>query len=194
MNERENLMENNKADFQILGQKIIFPMNVWASVTIAIIAILVGAIVYMVTTPEVIRAIQDFTFGNYDKHGVLQNKKEQKILGFWTPSRETRMAEDLRDLPDSKVPKRYFVDEKETQIIEFGKQLKKLGAQGYTRYKVFGEGTTDLKQGWFWQVTVDVDNEKFTRKNFLRFYSEFWGREKNIYLEEQYISRTLRIR
>jgi len=67
------------------------------------------------------------------------------------------------------------------QLVEFGKKLKTvLGATGYRRHEVVGQGRVKFKRGWWWVVTVP-SSVKPGQVGAL--YRDFFKPKKEIYLE-----------
>lgn len=134
-----------------------------------------------------------------------QEKGDQVIYQFWTPSHETKYSDDVIDeyfsgnvdnVPDSychvagedRIPKYYWVDDGDGQVKVFAETLKRLGAQGLHYSPVSGLGTTGWKDGYFWEVTFDKG--VMSRESLVIFYSNYWGRKKKIYMREATVKST----
>ena len=149
-----------------------------------------------------------------DKKISTSQEKDQIIYSFWTPSPDTKKNKalvkeyfggDENNIPssydeiladnagkkDKKIfPKKYWVDDDETQVKQFANMLKTMGAQGLHYTLVTGIGTTGLKKGYFWEVTVDKGIIPI--ETLILLYSNFWERESNIYLRKEITKSTYR--
>lgn len=139
------------------------------------------------------------TVGLYSGNGSVQGSNYVMIYKFWTPSRYTKydfietndlnLTEELAKLPKltkkqvDSVPQYYTVDDAEKKIAEFGKKLEGKGLGHFDYYSSTGKGTTGLKRGYTWEVTVRQDH-LVSRDEFIQLYSDFWGRKENIWLEQ----------
>lgn len=181
--------ENN--NLEILGQK--FPTNVWTVAMIFVVGFTIlgfhGLSLYYSAHGG---AVTDFRGGPYvyqvNSKGVTGSAR-QRLLIFWTPSKYTK--EDITNAGEPMEPW-YDVDDKEEKILDFANKLTALKAQGFNRLEVWGKGTTSPKRGYLWRVTANVDNDNFDRETFAKFYASFWGRTKDIYLEEYDFSQLTR--
>lgn len=174
-------MEANET-IELLNQKI--PTNKWTlGIIIAAGLTIIGF--HWLSLEYSARGVQTEMHGGPYLYQINNNKKvstpvRQKLLIFWTPNKLTKL-----DIPkNEKLEPWYEVDDNEKKIKEFQEKLVNRGAKGYNRIDIYGKGTTQPKRGYLWRVTTDADNEKLSRENFVKFYSEFWGRTKDIYIEE----------
>ncbi len=168
---------------ELLGQKI--PVTGWTAVISLIVALtIVGGIVgpNLIAGKNVEVDAGTFTYKVTD--GVVISTSKERLLIFWTPSQYTRAdteanKEEVKpyyDASDSSGP--------EGKVEKFAKLLMDMGARGYNRFEVYGQGTSNPKRGYLWRLTSDAKDQRFDRENFVRTYSKFWQRTENIYVEE----------
>lgn len=187
-------MAEQAADLEIMGQKLKFPVNGWFAL-VASILVLGISIPYTIGTyknPDLInKSIAIIKGATYDSEGRSTEPTKATIFEFWTPDKET-----IRDLEQSqsqtgltKEQRQWYSTDDET-LKKFAKALRAQGVQGYTRQLGWGEGTTGLKRGWTWRVTVPTSTG-FTRNELLTLYKQYFLRDKGIYIEEIRLGETL---
>ena len=117
----------------------------------------------------------------FDPDGTLSNSKANRYIQFWTPSAATQQF--------LKTSNGGFVPEDQKWQIVSDEKAKKFGdyimdyqlVQGFRRYEVYGKGRSTYKKGWWWAARIEFD---FDLSEFARSYSDFWGSNKTLYVEE----------
>lgn len=141
---------------------------------------------------------------NYTSKGVYSYKEEKKqfekepgfkqvVIEFWTPNYETKFhVSTMNGLSDTLMKqnyKRYYIkDSLETENNIFIDEIRdEFSISGFSRYKVWGSGSKGMKPGWLWIVNINNDENTYSRDTFLQLYSDFWDRNRGIYLVETYL-------
>jgi hypothetical protein len=171
----------------LLGQVI--PLNAWTAIIVALVCATVLLALWLSLRSGVQLQIQSGTF-LYSLDGEkVRRGTEQRLLVFWTPSKQTKLDVERNQ---EKVQPYYDVGDDEGRIKRFADELVRRGALGYNRFEVTGRGTTPEKRGYLWRVTANAWNPAFTGDAFVKFYSQYWDRKENIYLEEYDFSEATR--
>ena len=164
---------NNR--LELFGQKIPFPNNKWAALSVAIVAISLCVIAYIVIqSPTALETIQVLRTGQLLQGGKVESTGKNQLIQFWTPSAKTKNAnvEDIE--PWEKL-------ESDDMAIAFGNILRSdQRISGFRRYEVYGTGLRGLKAGFWWVVTAKQD---YKLAEFKETYRTFWKNEKSIYIE-----------
>jgi len=66
-------------------------------------------------------------------------------------------------------------------VLQFGALLRtNANVLGYRRAEVWGHGSTVLKPGWWWTMTVTTN---YSVQNLLGTYRDFWKSSKAVFVE-----------
>lgn len=126
------------------------------------------------------------------------------IFHFWTPSMHTKRdivgKQDIEqhNINRSEVPHWYWASDiepgraLEQEVHEFLDLLRLRKPVGINISPVFGVGTSDLKRGYLWELTVSRLNP-ISRKELLGLYKKHWKRENEIWIQQN-TARTTRTR
>jgi len=113
---------------------------------------------------------------------VSTNGSETTILGetrqleFWTPSAETKDY-----LHNAAASQKWEVISNDDVVLQFGALLHtNHNVVGYRRVKVFGQGRTDFKTGWWWTVNVLTN---YSAADLARTYEDFWKSHQVLFVE-----------
>ncbi|MDQ7015606.1 MAG: hypothetical protein Q9N68_04425 [Gammaproteobacteria bacterium] len=165
----------NRIDLEIASQKLRIPATYQtALITFIIVAGIVTMELKMGTLSTGITNLSNTTAGLHDPDGTVTNEINATIYEFWTPGVNT--IYDIESLLHqekmaSSAKEKTYNEEKQhkkceklinnkkycttyTTLKKFGEALKNMGAQGYTRYHGWGEGSTGLKRGWTWRPAL----------------------------------------
>jgi hypothetical protein len=187
---------------EFFGQKMYWPKTAGACVAACVMTalafggvVLIFRIILVEAKTANIQSVGEQIKNNVGTHaatyagdGKSDGRIVQTIYRFWTPNKNTKF--DLT--PPGEVPEKtkikdcYWVDDNERQIADFRKILTSFDIVGLSYYEAWGEASTPLKRGYFWEITTEVDHP-ITRQDFLKIYSKFWKRDVGIYLEEYHL-------
>ena len=121
--------------------------------------------------------------------GMVIKDEVSQLLRIITPHEET-----LNDLDKKKYQltqeQRAMYKTTSKDLSDFADDLKRLGAQGYTRTEGWGSGTTPEKRQWVWNVTW-VKGKEVKIDQILQAYEKRFHRSSGIYIEEYYLGETL---
>jgi hypothetical protein len=101
-------------------------------------------------------------------------------LEFWTPSSRTK--EHLaRESGAIRERDKWEVLANEDPVQQFGILLRtNSNVLGYRRAEVWGHGSTVLKPGWWWTMTVTPN---YTVQNLMSAYRGFWKSTNTVFVE-----------
>ena len=184
------MSSNDSGSIDFLGVKL--PTNIWAWAIVSSIGAVVVAFHYFSLDFAKKGAATQIDGGAYSykvaESGSVMEVSRQKLIVFWTPNKYTK--QDLAS--GEKIEPWYDVDDKEEKIKAFENMLVDKGVKGFNRFEVYGKGTTGPKRGYLWRITTEANEENFKREKFVKLYSEFWKRKKDIYVEEYNFSQNTR--
>jgi len=101
-------------------------------------------------------------------------------LEFWTPSSRTKdhLAREGGSIRDRD---KWEVLASEEPVQQFGMLLRTNdNVRGYRRTEVWGHGSTVLKPGWWWAMTVTTN---YTVQNLISTYRGFWKSTNAVFVE-----------
>lgn len=185
--EHEHSKDDATPDIEIFGQRINYPRT-WQGVTVVlVIAILVIIITYIVlvqSRPENLRSLGLVT-GQLQIDSQQKNVEQRKWFRFefWTPSEKTAIGlQNFLDRhPEQTNNYKWQIHNKKTNdLIEknlsFGNRLMRDSTiDGYRRHPVIGDGSSGVKEGWWWVVGVEGEYSDNFFKWFAQTYKEHWG-------------------
>jgi hypothetical protein len=101
-------------------------------------------------------------------------------LEFWTPSSRTK--DHLgRESGGIRERDKWEVLASDEPVQQFGMLLRtNSNVLGYRRAEVWGHGSTVLKPGWWWTMTVTTN---YSVQTLLQTYRDFWKSSNAVYLE-----------
>ena len=192
------------------GYQLIIPINKWLfySIVAIVIAALGACLMALIivnrmidkpdNTAKVISSMlqtPQIQTGVYDVNKIESVKLDSSIrnieIEFWTPSKETKFdlvkSNKFKNITEEKNDTIYYVDDKETQINLFERELEKTysdGIRGWNRVLAVGKGNLPSKRGYLWSITFTA--AAYDKKKFLELYSNFWKRKNGIYMKETF--------
>ena len=178
----------------LLGQRLCIPANIWSFFIITSLFVAVYAILWLVLKhPRETQSFYHTIAGRFGQDTRPVEHEKSTIYSFWTPSEDTEASvEDYltklgpEDQAESeKINKRLrdgWYSTTNEKLALFGKKLMSWGAQGFSRWESWGEGTAGLKPGWTWEVTIP-DDQEFSRRDLQRLYADFFNRREGVYIE-----------
>lgn len=187
-NGQPDLQSYPRAEIEVMGQHFKVPMNACAFLSVLSLCLLIFGIFFL--TSEVIKKTEnpDKLLNSIIHHAAFfrsdgsQDKIKGRSYRFWTPAKETRTAVEGK-ISEEKLSW-YTLDNGDKTLEDFGSALtERLHVQGYTRTFGWGQGTSPLKPGWSWVVTINDANNEFTLQKFLSLYKEYFHRNRDIYIE-----------
>ena len=169
-------------DFELLGQKLNLPNSITKLIGLAfILGSLLAIVIFVVLNKYSVAKTGD---GWIFKGGVVSDKainlKKGFVIGFWTPSDNTKSGlskypKDTAEYNWQAHPEKYPGLTIDSVNIIFGKTIKDyFGFNGYRRYKVYGEGASGLKEGWWWNIGFEGDCNDAFLKEFKTEYIKHW--------------------
>jgi hypothetical protein len=169
-------------DFELLGQKFNLPSSGTKLAGLSIIlACILGILIFLISNKYSVAKTSD---GWIFKGGVVSDKminlKKGFVIGFWTPCDNTKygLSKDPKDTAEynwQARPEKYPGLTIDSVNIIFGKTIKNyFGFNGYRRYKVFGEGASGLKEGWWWNIGFEGNCDDEFLKEFKTEYIKYW--------------------
>ena len=174
-------MENNEPDFKILGQEFNYP-NTWqgaVAISVSAIALCIAlAIIYVWADNKGRQHVENIISQfRYNADGSFSSAANVGQIQFWTPSPNTYSDVKIEELPKNRSWQKKGA--KKAKVDQFIDQLGAFSS-GWRRNEVYGTGKTGPKLGYWWVVTI---NERFEMKEFVLFYSSFWGSNSTLYIE-----------
>ena len=101
-------------------------------------------------------------------------------LEFWTPSSRTK-DHLAREGGGIRERDKWEVLASEEPIQQFGMLLRtNSNVLGYRRAEVWGHGSTVLKPGWWWTMTVTTN---YSVQTLMQAYRDFWKSSNAVYVE-----------
>lgn len=101
-------------------------------------------------------------------------------LEFWTPSSRTK-DHLAREGGSIRERDKWEVLASDEPVLQFGMLLRtNSDVLGYRRAEVWGHGSTILKPGWWWTMTVKTN---YSAQTLLQTYRDFWKTSNAVYLE-----------
>jgi hypothetical protein len=190
---RVSVLEKSRKENQlvILSDTLRIPMN-WAFLVGLVIAAVFFACFIWLAPEKPRREIVAIFYHNKDSQRVEPDKTEaiSTIFTLYTPHAET--LNDLQKQSATLTPddvKHYTLNPPDA-LEQFGKELKKEGAQGYSRREVWGEGTQGLKREWEWTITCRADRP-ISLAQLISLYDAYFHRKDKIYIKEERVGPTL---
>lgn len=117
---------------------------------------------------------------------VIESNGDQTVLGetrqmeFWTPSAKTK---DFLHMDAGMVVtnEQWEALPSDDAVVQFGSALhSNKVVLGYRRVEVWGQGRTNYKPGWWWNVTVLTN---CSAGDMATLYHGFWKNQQPVYLE-----------
>jgi hypothetical protein len=102
-------------------------------------------------------------------------------LEFWTPSSRTKdhLAREGGGIRERDKWEAIASDE---PVRQFGVLLRtNSDVVGYRRAEVWGHGSTVLKPGWWWSMTVKTN---YSVQNLINAYRDFWKSSNAVFVEQ----------
>ena len=198
------LESKNVIVLHIIGQSLSIPTNLFS--TIMVLGVVIGITTawwFALINPEGARnVIQELNGVNIEAGRDMAGSKveEKVIVRLWTPAVETHKyivkhfegqspKTDAEKKLFQRMESKYYYVENDEILIQFGKRLRDdLGAEGFSRWKVFGAGSTSLKPGWMWDLTF-AGNSTINRQKIKGLYEEVFQKGSGIYIS---ISRPMK--
>lgn len=101
-------------------------------------------------------------------------------LEFWTPSSRTK-DHLARESGGIRERDKWEALASEEPVQQFGMLLRtNSNVLGYRRAEVWGHGSTVLKPGWWWTMTVTTN---YSVQTLLNTYRDFWKSSNAVYVE-----------
>jgi hypothetical protein len=178
----------------ILGNTLRIPMSWVFLIGLTIVLIFLAFFIWAGPEKRVSEILVTVFHYNPDSKQVGQDKEAiSAIYTLVTPHEKT-----LEDLQTANPPldppltpdeiKQYTLDP--NALVGFATELKKEGAQGYSRREVWGEGRRPLKRGWEWTITWRADRP-ISVNQLVALYEHYFHRKDGIYIEEKRVGPTL---
>ena len=154
----------------------------WATLRVAIVCATIAFIAWQFTrrsaapppprlwTPVVVSG----------KGHELVKQPATRRMEFWTPSARTK---DLlaRNGGTVRPQDKWEVLASDEPVDQFGSLLRtNANVKGYRRTEVWGHGSTQLKPGWWWTMTVATN---YTVQHLITAYRDFWKSSNSLFVE-----------
>ena len=189
----ETLEKTGANQLVILGETLRMPLNRWVALILVILFTGLFALLWLTLVKAAPGRVSEILFVVLQiKNGQAVQDKSPSISAIYTlttPHEKTLEDLDAKSVPLSPEQREYY-KLNDGALEAFGKQIKKEGAQGYTRREVWGEGTMPLKRGWEWTITWRSDHA-ITVERLAEIFAEHFRRTKDIYIEERRVGKTL---
>lgn len=171
-------------DLELLGQKFYLPNSKLKLIGFGMIllCILTPVMLLIIHRYELKKTADGWSVKRGEVTDEKVNLKKGFIIGFWTPSDNTKEGLHLT-AKDSAEYSWQIKPEKEREFghtfdslnILFGDEIKfRFRFKGYRRYKVLGEGDKSFKEGWWWNIGFEGNCDDQFLKEFKTEYIKFW--------------------
>jgi hypothetical protein len=200
-------MSDDKGGINVVGQKVTWPES-WPSMLTALSGCVAGVVIVAIvfiwadtnrfrTFARLIQA------GVYSTNGKPSSDDDvSAIYRFWTPSMATKrdVYHKGESVPQSEldinlISKKYWASDRkpgeslEIEDQQFLDRLLLLHPVGINIYPMIGTGTTGMKHGYVWELSVS-ENNPISRSQLLSLYKDQWDRDTDIWLEEYFVQST----
>ena len=156
--------------------------NLWSALSIALVCATVAYIAHQFLQRKPGHASQRL----WTPIVVTPNGAETALpaatrrLEFWTPSARTKdhLGRESGGIRERDKWEALASDE---PVQQFGMLLRtNSNVLGYRRAEVWGHGSTVLKPGWWWTMTVTTN---YSVQTLLQTYRDFWKSSNAVYVE-----------